>query len=126
MKQIITALLLVVITSGTAFAKAVSEPQWSDFCPRHYLDATPSKTDKTQNYWYQRRMQFQDVMKQSSQYQGNNLKKFYKQVRHQETKKNRNWKAGAYNNNNPILEVELYNRAKLDYELNKFVENEDK
>lgn len=115
MKQIIVTLLLLVITSGTAFAKVVSEPQWSEFCPKYFVDATPSKTNKTQNYWYQRRMQFQEVMQQASQYQGDELNKFYKKVRHSEIKKNRRWKAGIHNNNYPVAETEMYNYYILNY-----------
>ena len=68
-------------------------PQWGEFCPSMYLNAQPARFDKDKNYWYERRMQFNEMMKQASQYQGQDLKDFYEQVRKSEEKKNEHWAA---------------------------------
>lgn len=67
-----------------------------------YLNAQPARFDKDQNYWYERRMQFNEMMKQASQYQGQDLKDFYEQVRQSEDKKNEHWAAEVRAHNEQV------------------------
>ena len=101
MKQIIIALFLLFIIGGAVSADTIVAPEWKEFCPRSYLYAKPSKYNVDQEYWYQRRLEFEETMQQASQYQGQDLKNFYEQVRKSENKKNLQWKMrvrdlGAY------------------------------
>jgi len=47
-------------------------------------------------------MQFNDMMKQASQYQGQDLKDFYEQVRQSEAKKNEHWAAEVRAHNEQV------------------------
>lgn len=93
MKKIFSVLVLLFMCAGMVKAEVILAPQWGEFCPSMYLNAQPAKFDKDKNYWYERRMQFNEMMKQASQYQGQDLKDFYEQVRQSEEKKNEHWAA---------------------------------
>ena len=102
MKKIFSILVLLFMCAGIVNAEVILAPQWGEFCPSMYLNAQPARFDKDQNYWYERRMQFNEMMKQASQYQGQDLKDFYEQVRQSEDKKNEHWAAEVRAHNEQV------------------------
>jgi hypothetical protein len=91
----ISSLFIVNIAS----AEIVLAPQWSEICPKSYLSAKQTRFDKDQNYWYERRLQFEESINQCKAYQGDDLKECYEKVREQEGNKNARWNTyvDAYN-----------------------------
>lgn len=94
MRKIICVIALTVIFSGMTFAKEVTPPQWNEFCPSIYLNAQPTKYNKEENYWYQRRVEFNEMINQSKQYQDQKLEDYYTHIRNTEISKNRLWQSG--------------------------------
>lgn len=84
-------LALVILLATSAFAEVILAPEWSEFCPVEYLNAKPSKWSKDTDYWYNRRIQFENSISRCSSCTGNDLKSCYDQVRVVEQNKNKLW-----------------------------------
>lgn len=93
MKKIGLLLILFSICTAVVFAEVILPPQWSEFCPVSYMNAKASKLSQDSNYWYNRRIQFEDSLSLCSQYQGEDLKSCYAQIRKAELNKNKSWNA---------------------------------
>ena len=80
-------------------AEIILAPQWSEICPKSYLNAKQTRFDKDQNYWYERKLQFEESLNQCKAYQGEDLKECYAKVKEQESNKNERWNTyvDAYN-----------------------------
>ncbi len=93
---VLLSTFLFVILSLPSSAYAASVPQWSDFCPEEYLNASQVKTDKEQSYWYWRRLQFEQAMDDCNGYTGEALTFCYEKVKKAEDRKNS--KSSVYSN----------------------------
>ena len=84
--------LLIVISLmliPPVFANVVGIPQWIEFCPAAYINSKPSRFNSTQNYWYNRRIQFEESLEQCNSYQGERLKSCYSKIRTEKKNKNK-------------------------------------
>ncbi len=93
MKKLI--IFSIFLFFGVSYASQ-SVPQWSDFCPSEYLNASQVKNDKEQSYWYWRRLQFEQAMDDCDGYKGEALSFCYDKVRKAEDRKNS--KSSVYSN----------------------------
>lgn len=91
MKKLLMILSVMVIASGCAMAEVILAPQWAELCPSSYLNAKASKWNSDSDYWYNRRIQFDESLARCNGYQGDDLKSCYSQVREAELKKNSIW-----------------------------------
>ena len=99
MKKIIFIFGFLFATLGMVNAEVIFAPQWSEICPKSYLGAKQTRFDKDQNYWYERKLQFDESIAQCRNYQGEDLKECYSKVREMEGEKNKRWNTyvDAYN-----------------------------
>lgn len=92
-------LLVSLLYANVCAAENVFAPQWSEFCPKEYLNAksrggwTFFKPDTYDNYWHERKLQFEDNVSKCTAYSGNDLAACYQQVREAELIKNAAWNA---------------------------------
>ncbi len=93
MKKISLFVLAIIFSLCSAKAVDVLAPNWSDICPKEYVDAKKVRFDKDQRYWYDRRIQFNDALENCRNTQADNLKACYAQVKADESKKNKEWNA---------------------------------
>lgn len=93
MKKFLMILSLIVFFIGAANAEVILAPQWSEFCPVSYMSAKASKWNTDNNYWYERRVQFENSLNQCQSYKDNDLKSCYSQIREAELNKNKAWNA---------------------------------
>ena len=93
MKKVILLFVLFSISTTAILAEVILAPQWSEFCPVSYMNAKASRLSTDSNYWYHRRMQFEEALSQCNPYQGEDLKSCYAQIRSAENNKNKYWKA---------------------------------
>ncbi len=93
MKKVLISFVLMNMFFVVANAEVVLAPQWSEFCPVSYMNAKSSKWNTDNNYWYERRVQFENSIDQCSSYKGDDLKSCYQQVRDAELNKNNAWNA---------------------------------
>ena len=91
-KNLLIVLAFLSITT-VAFAEFILAPQWSELCTTSYMTAKPSKISKDANYWYERRIQFENLMAQCNGLQNADLRSCYEQVRASEMNKNKSWNA---------------------------------
>lgn len=99
MNKLFSVLLVTIFTAGLVGAEVVLAPQWSEICPKSYLNAKQTRFDKDQNYWYERKLQFDESIAQCKAYNGEDLKECYQQVIQSENKKTDRWNTyvNAYN-----------------------------
>lgn len=86
-KIFLLGISIIFLASNVAFA--VSKPQWSEFCPTNYINAKPSRFNDVSNYWYNRRVQFDESMAFCIPYSGESLNSCYSKIRNEELRKNR-------------------------------------
>lgn len=86
-KRFLLCLSTIFLASNIVFA--VSKPQWNEFCPADYLNAKPSRFNDVSNYWYNRRVQFDESMAFCTPYKGESLSSCYSKIRNDEQRKNR-------------------------------------
>ncbi len=91
MKNLFLSLVVIFMFGLSAFAEVILAPQWSEFCPVSYLTAKESKLNKSANYWYVRRIQFEESLKMCDKYKGEDLKSCYSQISSAEYNKNKAW-----------------------------------
>ncbi len=99
MKKIFLLSVLSVLITNIVNAEIILAPQQSEICPKSYLNAKQTRFDKDQNYWYERKLQFEASIAQCKAYQGEDLKECYEQVIQSENKKTDRWNTyvDAYN-----------------------------
>lgn len=90
-KKIFLLLILNILTINIVNAEVILAPQWSEICPKSYLNAKQTRFDKDQNYWYERKLQFEESINQCKAYQGEDLKECYQRVIESENKKTDRW-----------------------------------
>ncbi len=93
MNKLLNVMLVTVLTVGIASAEVILAPQWSEICPKSYINAKQTRFDKDQNYWYERKLQFDESIAQCKTYQGEDLKECYQQVIESENRKTDRWNA---------------------------------
>ncbi|MBS4759901.1 MAG: hypothetical protein KHX03_04305 [Clostridium sp.] len=91
MKRFLVIPFVMLMLSTNVMAEVVMAPQWSEFCPPNYLSAKASKWNTNSDYWYNRRVQFENTISQCSSYKGADLKSCYSQIRESELNKNKAW-----------------------------------
>lgn len=91
MKKFILLLVLLCMSITVIQAEVILAPQWSEFCPVSYMNAKASKLSTDSNYWYNRRIQFENALSLCTPYQGEDLKSCYAQIRSAEHNKNKAW-----------------------------------
>ena len=91
MKKLYNVLFAIILSVGCAKAEVILAPQWSEICPKSYLNAKHTRFDKDQNYWYERKLQFDESIAQCKTYQGEDLKECYRLVIQSENKKTDRW-----------------------------------
>lgn len=96
MKKLFLSFCVLCTFSGAAFSEVILAPQWSEFCPVSYMTAKKSKFNKDADYWYNRRLQFDESLARCNGYQGEDLKSCYAQVTAAELNKNRAWDEKMY------------------------------
>ena len=105
MKKITVVLLFMLSYANICLAETVFAPEWKEFCPAEYLNAksrggwTFFKPDTYDNYWHERKLQFEDNVSKCTVYSGNDLAYCYRQVREEEVIKNAAWHAKLQNQN---------------------------
>ncbi len=108
MKKFLICLGLLFGFMYSANAEVILAPQWSEFCPVSYLSAKASKLSTNANYWYERRIQFENSINECKQYKDEDLSSCYAQVRKAEINKNKSW-------NNKIEAEEQRHQEYVDY-----------
>lgn len=88
-KKVFLLTILSVFLSPMVLADAVVAPQWSEFCPSAYINSRSSRFNSVQNYWYNRRIQFEESLEQCNSYNGEHLKACYSKIRAEEKNKNK-------------------------------------
>ena len=88
-KKVFLLTIISVILSHIVLADVVSSPQWSEFCPPAYINSKSSRFNSVQNYWYNRRVQFEESLDQCKSYNGEYLKSCYSKIRTEERNKNK-------------------------------------
>lgn len=91
MKKGLISFVMISVFSTAVYAEVILAPQWSEFCPVSYMNAKDSKWNKDSNYWYERRVQFENALNQCSNYKNDDLKSCYSQIRDAELNKNKAW-----------------------------------
>lgn len=89
MKKTLLWISVSLVLTPAVFAISSEIPQWSEFCPAAYINSKPSRFNSTQNYWYNRRIQFEESLEQCNSYKGEHLKSCYSQIRAEERNKNK-------------------------------------
>lgn len=96
MKKIFFTIIFSFISLGGCFAEVILTPQWSEFCPPDYIDARANKgfwdsqkLGKYNDYWLERKNQFNEALKKCSDYKADELKSCYEQIKDAELNKNK-------------------------------------
>lgn len=88
-KKVLLLTILSVVLAPMVWADVVVSPQWSEFCPSEYISSKSSRFNSTQNYWYNRRVQFEESLEQCNSYSGEHLKSCYSKIRAEEINNNK-------------------------------------
>jgi len=102
MKKLIVLIALIlpigVIAEETVTLNGVSEPEWKDFAPEAFADVTEpkgfGKLNETANYWYQRRVDFENGIEECRKMEDNDAKcGCYQQLKVKQYQENSNYNA---------------------------------
>lgn len=95
MKKLVILFSFLFAGAGFCAAEVILEPQWSELCHVQYINARPAtgfwdkqKLGTYNDYWVERKKQFESSLARCQNYKGDDLSSCYKQVREAELSKN--------------------------------------
>lgn len=90
MKKYLLTVFILGLTVGTVYSASVAAPQWSEFCPEQYVKAKSSRFNSENNYWYNRRVQFEESSALCNSFSSSERKNIcYARIRTAELNKNK-------------------------------------
>jgi len=86
----LSVLFLLLFAACTLPAPAGTQniPQWEEFCPAEYKNASSATFNLNKNYWHNRKMQFEISINECSRRPDSEQTECYQQVRELENMKN--------------------------------------